>query len=141
MFGSRSSSKEHRFLEGQVSALRELNLFNPSDSRSLRSQPKKQDDWSSTNSGPAYTEKSKHCHLTSYLICRTPSKTTPSNCLTCLRLRTADRPNHSRSSTWGTVPPVASSRTVPSVFRLSRLGNFEGHDTPEPHHVGHDEHG
>ncbi|RYC60501.1 hypothetical protein CHU98_g5714 [Xylaria longipes] len=58
MFGSRSSSKEHRFLEGQVSALRELNLFNPSDSRSLRSVPKKQEDRSSTSSGPSYTEKS-----------------------------------------------------------------------------------
>ncbi|KAK5631854.1 hypothetical protein RRF57_007568 [Xylaria bambusicola] len=59
MFGSRSSSKEHRFLEGQVSALRELNLFNPADSHSLRSLRKKQEDWASTNSGPSYTEKSK----------------------------------------------------------------------------------
>ncbi|KAJ8125341.1 hypothetical protein O1611_g8299 [Lasiodiplodia mahajangana] len=93
MFGSRSSSKEHRFLEGQVSALRELNLFNPSDSRSLRSVPKKQEDWSSTNSGPSYTEKSE-------------------------------------SSTWGALSPVPSSRTVSSVFCLTRLGNFEGYRAP-----------
>ncbi|KAI3336588.1 von Willebrand factor type A domain-containing protein [Xylariaceae sp. AK1471] len=58
MFGSRSSSKEHRFLEGQVSALRDLNLFNPSELRSLRSQRKKPEHWDSNNSGPSYTEKS-----------------------------------------------------------------------------------
>ncbi|CAJ2505986.1 Uu.00g001160.m01.CDS01 [Anthostomella pinea] len=62
--GAAASKKEHRFLEGQVSALRELGLFNPSDSRSLGSQ-RKREDWNNYNSGSSYPEKN-HSLIATY---------------------------------------------------------------------------
>ncbi|KAL7627162.1 hypothetical protein AAE478_003938 [Parahypoxylon ruwenzoriense] len=53
-----TGSKDHKFREGQISSLFELGLRRPgTESRSLRSLRRKEDDWNSLHSAPSYPEK------------------------------------------------------------------------------------